>query len=381
MSSDPIKILVIGDPHFKVSNVRDTDSMVDAICSIALSKPLDIIVVLGDVLDRHEVIHVSPLTRSIKFLSRLQLIAPTYVMMGNHDLRNWREFLSDEHPFTSLKFWGPSMTVVDTTTLISIRGQTLVFVPYVAPGRYVEALNFCPGWQSASCIFGHQEIRGAHMGPIISTEGDLWPLSNPFTVLGHIHDYHELQPNVLYVGTPIQQSFGDRHDKTISYFTIFSPSSRLHDRIDLCLPRKHILRINSSDVSSYILPSSGDFRIIISGTSAQLKAIITHPSIHSWTLSGHKIIYRDIPLDKPDLSIDRSSSPLPRFSSLLYTSVSSNSRLIPLFTLIFGPPKLNFIDRLSLKILLPPPISLPSPSLLSIYPSIKLSLSPHLILS
>ena len=82
---NPITVLVIGDPHFKISNVCDTDLMVESIIRIATERHPDIIVVLGDILDRHENIHVSPLTRSIKFLTSLMTIAPTYALIGNHD--------------------------------------------------------------------------------------------------------------------------------------------------------------------------------------------------------------------------------------------------------------------------------------------------------
>src|SRR5579864_8984065 len=126
-----VTALVIGDPHFKVSNVRETDAMTASIIRVAAQRHPDIIVVLGDVLDRHETIHVSPLTRAIKFLAQLMSIAPVYVLIGNHDLKNNRQFVSDEHAFTALKFWGTSMNVVDTTTVVNIKGQVFTFVPYV----------------------------------------------------------------------------------------------------------------------------------------------------------------------------------------------------------------------------------------------------------
>src|SRR5436305_10563098 len=181
---NPITVLVIGDPHFKISNVCDTDLMVESIIRIATERHPDIIVVLGDILDRHENIHVSPLTRSIKFLTSLMTIAPTYALIGNHDLKNNKQFLSDEHPFTALKFL-PGITIVDTTILTIIKNQTFVFVPYVPPGRFEEALNKCDNWQTATCIFAHQEFKGAQMGAIVSTEGDSWLTSQPYVASGH----------------------------------------------------------------------------------------------------------------------------------------------------------------------------------------------------
>lgn len=363
MQSKSVTALVIGDPHFKVANIRETDKMVETIVKIAKEKQPDIIVVLGDVLDRHETIHVSPLTRAIKFLSLLMNIAPTFVLIGNHDLKNNRQFLSDEHPFNSLKYWDESwhenliqpdgntdtsipmkrMTIVDTTILVTIKDQIFVFVPYVPPGRFEEALNKCPGWEKATCIFGHQEFNGAQMGAIISTEGDKWPLKYPYVVTGHIHDYQELQVNILYTGTPIQHAFGDRHDKTISYFTFYSPINRDHQRIDLALPRKHIVRITCAEVSTYIPQPNCELKIIIRGTSGDIKAIIKHPNIDIWKRAGYKIVYKDTPLNVSDIIHDDinenkpiiSKSPL-RFSTVLYNNISNNSRLQFLYTKMFG---------------------------------------------
>src|ERR1700677_1968587 len=167
-----ITALVIGDPHFKISNIIETQAMIASIMIQANKKRPDIIVVLGDVLDRHESIHVSPLTRAVNFLKSLTEITPTYVLIGNHDLKNNQQFLSDEHPFVSLKYWHQNMTIVSTTLMVNIKGQNLVFVPYVPPGRFLEALNLCQGWESATAIFAHQEFFGCQMGAICSTDGD-----------------------------------------------------------------------------------------------------------------------------------------------------------------------------------------------------------------
>lgn len=339
-----VTVLVIGDPHFKVSNIRETDAMVEAIIRTVTERRPDIVVVLGDVLDRHETIHVSPLTRSVKFLARLMMLVPTFVLIGNHDLKNNRQFLSDEHPFTALKYMCEMETrpiksaIVDTTIMRNINGHNFVFVPYVPPGRFQEALNMCPEWDSATCIFAHQEFRGCQMGAIISTEGDEWDLTYPYVISGHIHDYQEPQANILYTGTPIQHAFGDRHDKTISFFRFHSPNIRDQTRIDLGLPRKHIIRITCSEVSSYVPYEHCELKIIISGTTGEIKAIMKHPNIDAWKRAGYKIIYKDVPLNSdilPDDSPVVARAPL-RFSTVLYNLVNNKDRLGLLYTSLFG---------------------------------------------
>lgn len=336
MNETPVTVVSIGDPHFKVSNVRETELMTQAIVNFARSKSPDFIVVMGDVLDRHESIHVSPLTRAINFLSQLRDIAPTYVLIGNHDLKNNRQFLSDEHPFTALKYW-ESLTVVDTTTKLDIKGQTFTFVPYVPPGRFIEALNTIPTeeWMRSTDIYAHQEIKGAKMGAIISTEGDEWPLTHPHLTSGHIHDYQEPQPNVIYVGTPIQHAFGDRHDKTISYFTYYPNKTFDHERIDLRLPRKRIIKLTCDEVSTYVPQENSELKIIISGTAGEIKAIMKHPNVELWKRAGHKLVYKSVATVVEDVKPMISRTPL-RFSTSLFNSVCVNPRLTAIYNRIFG---------------------------------------------
>lgn len=334
---ESVSALIIGDPHFKVNNVRETDGMVEAIIRVAAERQPDIIIVLGDVLDRHETIHVSPLTRATKFLSELMRLSPTYVLIGNHDLKNNRQFLSDEHPFAALKYWNQDrMIIVDTTTIARIKGHIFTFVPYVPPGRFIEALDKEPDWKSSTCLFGHQEFKGAQMGAIVSVEGDEWPLLNPYVVTGHIHDYQEPQVNILYTGTPIQHAFGDRHDKSISYFVFHSPTNRDHERIDLGLPRKQIARITCGEVSTYMPQENCELKIIIKGTSGEIKAIIKHPNIDLWKKSGYRIVYKALPIDTSANVLPSITREQMRFSSILFNSIQTNQRLSQLYTKIFG---------------------------------------------
>lgn len=337
-----VNVLVIGDPHFKVNNVRETDEMVNNIMEVSKTKEIDIIVVLGDILDRHETIHVSPLTRAIDFLQRLKEIAPVYVLIGNHDMKNNRQFLTKEHPFIALKGWTEDrMTICDEVTYREIKGKKFMFVPYLPHGRFIEGLETYEGeetWSEMDCIFAHQEFYGAQMGAIVSTEGDKWALDNPLVISGHIHDYNKLQDNILYVGTPIQHSFGDNINKTISYIT-FLRRGYNEERIDLKVRKKKIIRMTCEDVNTFVLPEHYDLKIIISGHSGDIKAIMKHHLISQWKSQGYKIVYKDIPLNVKDGIIEEIIMQKRKFSEVLLHRIEKEERLMTIYETIFGTKK------------------------------------------
>ena len=252
-----MKILVIGDPHFREGNVSDMDHFVIfTVQFVELHPEIEFIVVLGDILDRHGVLHQHPFHQACKFLHQLGSMKPTYVLIGNHDFDNPSKFLPDNHPFLMWKLTHcPGITIVDKPMM----DRNFVFVPYVPPGMFRQALEFIDPTldflQTADAIFAHQEFRGCKMGPVISEVGDMWPMEgisqSPLVICGHIHDRQEL-PGILYVGTPIQNGFSDSYmDKGICLFdTNLSTGEWFH----VPIPRKMIVRVkNGEELDAWIL--------------------------------------------------------------------------------------------------------------------------------
>lgn len=289
-----VSVLTIGDPHFKVSNAVQSDEMTEKVVAKAKELKPDMIVCLGDVLDRHEMIHVAPLTRAIHFLRQLSEIAMLYVIIGNHDRPNNSNFLTDEHPFNALKKW-PNTMIVDKVCVDIVKNHKMVFVPYVPPGRFSEALNTVEGVLEATrVIFAHQEFYGAKMGVVVSNKGDIWPLNYPLVISGHLHDYDELQSNMIYVGTPMAHAFGDRSDKTVSIFRFYEGGNFEHERIDLDLTKKMIVYLKPQEVATYTPPERVLVKLVIRGDSAEIKAVMKTTKIKELQKSGVKISYKQI---------------------------------------------------------------------------------------
>jgi DNA repair exonuclease SbcCD nuclease subunit len=355
----PFRVLVIGDPHFKVSNIRETNLMTERIVALAEERKPDLIVCLGDILDRHETIHVTPLVKATAFLHQLRLIAPLVAIIGNHDRPNNSTYLTDEHPFSGLKHW-KNTTIVDQGADIRIKGHRFIFVPYVPPGRFLEAIKSFvtddpedPDFLSnVTCVFAHQEFLGAKMGAIRSEIGDPWPLNYPYVISGHIHDYDQLASNILYTGTPIQHAFGDRDDKTVSWvewpdraegpaqglqevnradLEYTQPCIPTQERIDLGLPKKVIVHLSCTDIVNYQPPPNTQLKIVVMGTSAEIKAAMKLTNIKTLISAGVKVVFRDVPSTKKADQVEPIKITKKKYTELLQHAIIADPPLVKIY--------------------------------------------------
>lgn len=320
------KILCIGDPHFKVSNRGEMRAFVtESIGAIKKHAP-DFVVVMGDVLDRHENIHVHALMDACQFLIDLSRLVKTYVLIGNHDRPNNSNFLTDEHPFTALKEY-PNIVIVDTV----VKEGEWCFVPYVPPGRFHEALETGGVTRDTiteyTCIFAHQEFKGSSYKNIVSTIGDVWPEDFPLVISGHIHTYQWPQDNIVYVGAPMQHNFGDPDDCSISLFT-FSDESIDEERIYLNIPKKRVVRIQHDQVKEWLSKDdnfNGNTKLVITGPHDQLQ-LLSKSGVLKGAPENTKISLAADPIDTSVEQLpERDNSETISFKQVVYSLIEAES--------------------------------------------------------
>jgi DNA repair exonuclease SbcCD nuclease subunit len=291
---ESLKILCIGDPHFKADNQLETDQMERMVRDLIMEQKPMITVVLGDILHSNEKINLHVQKRAISFFRTLKEVSPyLYVIIGNHDRPNNGVFMTDEHPFTSLSEWGSTVKVVDTTHVANHFGYNLVFVPYVPVGRFEEAMKVGemePPYSHISMVFAHQEFRGCKMSAITSADGDEYKPCYPMCVSGHIHDYDELQPNLIYTGTPIQHTCSDRGNKSVSLFTLFSKDSLpTHERIFLRIGKRLNLKLTPEELLQFVYPDDSKVKIKVLGEAVVLKDLMKTDHVQNLLRKGVKI--------------------------------------------------------------------------------------------
>ena len=142
------RVLFIGDVHFKHNNLNEMTIMMEKLRNI--DEHYDFSVVAGDILDSHEKIDVQLMNRAYDMIKLLKARTHVYICVGNHDMINNQQFLTDAHWMNGMKEW-KDVTIVDKPVTFN----KFLFVPYVFPGRFVEALETVDDWKDALCIFAH----------------------------------------------------------------------------------------------------------------------------------------------------------------------------------------------------------------------------------
>jgi DNA repair exonuclease SbcCD nuclease subunit len=285
--------IIIGDQHFKVNNVPEVDLFIERMEKITREKDPHFIVLLGDLLDQHEKIHSVPLNKAYEFIDKMRKIAPTYVLVGNHDMLSNQVFLKPDHWLNALKEW-ENVIIVDEVVKNTINGNDFIFCPYVFPGRFEEALDTLDDeWKNVKCIFCHQEFEGSKMGAIISKDGDRWNDEYPDVISGHIHKNQTIQ-NIYYPGSSMQVSFGETDKNIIAYIVFDSEESKYSlEEIDTDLPRKKIVYMDVDELETFNITETKDkIKITVSGTYEEFKTIKKTPKYKEIVKDGVQVVFK-----------------------------------------------------------------------------------------
>ncbi len=291
------RILVVGDLHFSKRSITILDKLtVKLIEEIERLKPHHVIF-LGDTLDRFGTVDTPRVKEAIDFLAKATVLSQVTLLIGNHDIPNKTCFMSRDHGFVGLKYYWPITVVDDKCVEFSVNGIIFQAVPYCPNGRLAEGLDTLPDRaENPAAIFAHQEILGCDIDGNDSKGGDKWNINNPLLISGHIHKYHQPQINVLYTGSPYQDSFGENTDKSISLITFRSSESKItwtEKRIRLGMPEKHKLVMSTKEYKSWELSSNRIYWIKVSGTARLNSQCRTLEKTRYIDGSGGRVIFTD----------------------------------------------------------------------------------------
>lgn len=270
-----VKSLIIGDMHIQPSNIVQIENFLSELKIYLKSNTFDFIVSAGDLLHTHERLHTIALNKAIEFIDILSKNAITYVLVGNHDLKTNQEFMTDDGSWLTCLHKYPNVKIINKAHTCLIKNMLFTFCPYVPDSRFVEALNTCgEHWKKSKCVFGHQTLDGAKMGSIIAENVEEWKSEYPLCVSGHIHTRQQVKPNLLYVGSSLQHSFGETDKKSLTKID-FDTNEITESYLNL--PTKKTLYIDAKDIKEFDIDklkknNNIEYKIVVQGDASIWKS-------------------------------------------------------------------------------------------------------------
>lgn len=288
------KVLFIGDPHFKINNIEIVEVFIQqCLAHIRRERP-DLCIIAGDVLHTHERLHTTAYNKALEFIGAVRQLTRTVVLVGNHDYENNQQFQTNKHWMNALKEWN-NITIVDKSCTLSLNGCCFICVPYIPPGRFIEALNTLEdGWRGADCIFAHQEFFGCKMGAITSTDGDKWENNYPLVVSGHIHSEQQPQENIYYPGSVLQHAFGESENNGLLVLDFTAGVRPIMRKIVLDIPRMRTVYVDICKFSALELaPVTNErVKVVCRGGVEEFKALKKTKHYKSLIEKGVKIHFK-----------------------------------------------------------------------------------------
>lgn len=334
-----MKIIAIGDPHFRVDNIKEVEEFIEKITALVKRESPDFVICLGDLLHTHERIHTIALNKAYEFIEEIRKLCFIYVLVGNHDYIQNQQFLTQNHWMNALKQW-ENVCIVDNVIEKTYNDIKFIFSPYTPNGRFIEALNTLENdWKDADCIFAHQEFQGCKMGAIISTDGDKWDLDFPNVVSGHIHSKQTPQPNIYYTGSSLQHAFGESENVSIAILE-FEKKSPKYTRVehDLGMLKKRIVYTDFDNVTESEIAGSNVKLTIRGDDYNEFKLFKKSDKYKNLIDSGTKIVFK---LNKQNVE---PTSDTIDFEHILY-NICKNANLMRMYNLV-----VNDVDAIDLVI-------------------------------
>jgi DNA repair exonuclease SbcCD nuclease subunit len=265
-------ILAIGDPHFKVDNIEESEHFLLQVQQWLVNNRVDSVVILGDVLHSHEKIFTFALNMALKFIKMCASFCTTYCMVGNHDATSNTIYCTSNH-------WMSVLNHIDNVVVVEkplwMNDQVLL-CPYVSDGLFKKMLDeFAPEYKKAKLIFAHQLFDGAQMGSMVATGVEVWDAGLPQIISGHLHDRQQPQPNLYYVGSSQQLAFNERSDKSLAKVTVNLDGGVKWEETFLSLRLRKVVTTNVAGVPAEMVKIKAKplvtFKVIVKDTDAALK--------------------------------------------------------------------------------------------------------------
>lgn len=200
-----MKILRIGDPHIKPSNVDECEKLMGFINDVILKNRPDRIEILGDLFHTHGIIRLEVLEFWHGWIDvLLSHEIELYILIGNHDVGS-----TDEHAFSALHVLQRDHRTkyLKICTNPRVDGIYAYVSWYNNPETFIDIANNCADKYGAKVLVCHQTFDGSqYENGFYAPDGiDAGRLHYDLIISGHLHTAQDIEKNgkrIVYPGTP-----------------------------------------------------------------------------------------------------------------------------------------------------------------------------------
>lgn len=194
-----MKILVLGDPHCKPSNLKESEDLMQFVLSKCKELKIDRLEILGDLFDTHTIINLFVFQFWEKWFNKLHdEKIETYVLRGNHDMSG--DYSNNYTALQSFSHLNEYIKIV----VSPVKDGPFGYMPYIHDNaEFVEEANSLAD-QGATILVSHTTYQGSKydngMFAPDGVDSDLLDSRLKLLISGHVHSEQEFG-RVWYPGT------------------------------------------------------------------------------------------------------------------------------------------------------------------------------------
>lgn len=209
-----MKVLRVGDPHIKVSNLEEAERLMQFVADNAIRLNVTRIEILGDLFHTHAVVRLEVLDFWNHWLDHLADICEVVVLVGNHDMPGNNE--ASYHALDVFKrIRKKNLRIIDGGNVIG----PIAYVSYIHDNaKFVEAANHLRTL-GAKILVSHTTYSGSKFESGMYAPNGVDPelLDYPLLISGHIHNRQRYVTNkgqqVIYPGTAKWDTASDANEE------------------------------------------------------------------------------------------------------------------------------------------------------------------------
>lgn len=206
-----MKALIVGDMHVQISNIEESQRLVDFVCSKSLESKVQTIIFLGDQFHNHSVLRLEVIDfwrKAAITLSKSTL--EVIFLVGNHDIcgdKQKERLMSGNDILEGIS----GVTICNRPMKIS----GIDFVPFTSDKeQFVKECLVLNNGEIGKTVVCHQTFNGAQYENGFFAPDGIEPSVIPQSLIvsGHVHTYSKFN-KVFYVGSPRWMSMNDANSK------------------------------------------------------------------------------------------------------------------------------------------------------------------------